>query len=179
MTVGEAFLHEARSRFRYYRWLTERALEQVDDHGFYATLDEESNPVAVLVKHLAGNMMSRFSNFGASDGEKPDRNRDAEFELYEDDTRVRLEMKLQQGWDLVESTVAALTPDDLTNTVYVRGQPHTVLEAVNRQLTHYAYHVGQIVYMARATCGQSWESLSIPRGHSASFNATLGRGQAG
>src|SRR5690606_24283466 len=100
---------------------------------------------------------------------------DTEFELYEDDTRVRLEMKLQQGWDLVESTVAALTPDELTSTVFIRGQAHSVLEAVNRQLTHYAYHVGQIVYMARATCGQRWEALSIPSGHSESFNARLGR----
>jgi hypothetical protein len=164
---------------RYYRWLTERALEQVDDHAFFASLDDESNPIAVVIKHLAGNMLSRFSDFGRSDGEKPDRDRDAEFELYVDDTRVRLEMKLNQGWDLVESTVDGLTPDALTNTVFVRGQPLSVLEAVNRQLTHYAYHVGQIVYVARAACGPRWESLSIPRGHSASFNAKLGRGHAG
>lgn len=171
--VGQAFLDEVRARFRYYRWLTERALEQVDDQGFFESEDEEANSIAIIVKHLAGNMRSRFSQFGSSDGEKPDRDRDAEFELYEGDTRDRLEVSLQQGWDLVESTVDRLSPRDLGATVFVRAQPHTVLEAVNRQLTHYAYHVGQLVMLARNAAGPRWESLSIPRGQSKSFNRSM------
>ena len=153
--------------------MTERALEQVDDREFFRAVDTESNPIAVIVKHLAGNMMSRFRDFGNSDGEKDDRDRDAEFELYEEDTRGRLELRIQQGWDLVESTVDAIGPDDLTRTVFIRSQPHTVLEAVNRQLTHYAYHVGQIVTLARQARGARWESLSIPRGQSKSFNRAM------
>ena len=173
-SVGDNYLEEARSRFRYYRWLTERALEQVDDRTFFATRGE-SNPIAVIVKHLAGNMLSRFSDFGSSDGEKPDRNRDAEFELYRKDTRQELEMRLQQGWDLVESTVDGLRADDLTRVVHIRSQQHSILEALNRQLTHYAYHVGQIVFIARQAGGRRWESLSIPRGQSDSFNASMAR----
>jgi hypothetical protein len=172
-SVGESYLGEARSRFRYYRWLAERALEQVDDRQFFHTDSSDTNPVAVIVKHLAGNMLSRFMDFGHSDGEKPDRNRDGEFELYEGDTRSRLEQRLQQGWDLVESTVDGLAVEDLTETVYIRSQPHTALEAINRQLTHYAYHVGQIVTLCRKARGERWESLSIPRGQSNSFNQSM------
>ncbi len=171
--VGQAYLNEARARFRYYRWLTERSLEQIDDQGFFERDDEDANSIAIIVKHLAGNMRSRFSEFGTSDGEKADRNRDGEFELYEGDSRDRLELILQQGWDLVESTVDALSPGDLGTTVYIRAQPHTVLEAVNRQLTHYAYHVGQLVMLARRAAGPRWESLSIPRGQSTSFNRSM------
>ncbi len=171
--VGATYLAEARSRFRYYRWLTERALEQVNDAEFFRVDAPESNSIAVVAKHLAGNMRSRFSDFGNSDGEKPDRNRDGEFLLLDEDSRDQLELKLQQGWDLVESTVDALEPEDLAQTVYIRAQPHSVLEAVNRQLTHYAYHVGQIVMLAQRMRGPSWESLSIPRGQSASFNEAM------
>lgn len=175
-SLGTTYLAEARSRFRYYRWLTERALEQINDAEFFRADTPESNSIAIVVKHLAGNMHSRFSEFGTSDGEKSDRNRDGEFLLLDEDTRDRLELKLQQGWDLVESTVDALEPEDLMQTVFIRAQPHSVLEAVNRQLTHYAYHVGQIVVLAQRMRGANWQSLSIPRGQSASFNEAMQSG---
>lgn len=158
---------------RYYQFLTDQAIAQVDDERFFYARGRDSNSIAILVKHLTGNMRSRFTDFLISDGEKADRNRDDEFERFVRDTRERLEIALEHAWELVIDTVDQLSEDMLTKTVYIRNQPISVLEAVNRQLTHYSYHVGQIVYLAKQACGDDWKTLSIPKGHSDEFNRQM------
>ncbi|MEZ4697284.1 MAG: DUF1572 family protein [Rhodothermales bacterium] len=174
-TPGQLYLKEARSRFRYYQYLTVQAIQQVDDEGFFYARGKDSNSIAIIVKHLIGNMRSRFTDFLTSDGEKPDRNRDDEFERFVRDTRERLEIALEHAWELVIDTVDEITEEMLTETVYIRSQPLSVLEAINRQLTHYSYHVGQIVYLAKQACGDDWKSLSIPKGRSDEFNREMMR----
>ena len=148
--------------------LGDGAIAQLTDEQLFVTLDPQSNSVAILVKHMAGNMLSRFRDFLTSDGEKPDRSRDQEFEL---DTATRVEVMRwwEQGWAQVFSTLDGLTPEDVTHTVTIRGEPHTVLQAINRQIAHYAYHIGQIVLLAKHLRGGEWSTLSIPRGQSEKY----------
>lgn len=162
--------------FRNYRNLAERAIGQVSDEEFFQILDAESNSIAVMVKHLAGNLHSRWRDFLTSDGEKPDRNRDLEFEQA-GDTRTSLMEFWHSGWQTLFDNVEPLTEDDFSRTVTIRGEPHTVVEAMNRQLTHYAYHVGQIVFLAKHLRSKDWKTLSVPRNRSAEFNNLLSEKQ--
>ncbi len=159
--------------FRSYKRMAERAIEQLDDNEFYRVIDPESNSVAVIVKHIAGNLNSRWRDFLTSDGEKPDRFRDTEFEVLQDDTRESLMNFWESGWQTLFNAVEPLTEDDLARTVTIRGEPHTVVEALNRQLTHYTYHIGQIVLLAKHLRSSKWQTLSVPRNRSEEFNRFL------
>ncbi|MGD8395321.1 MAG: DUF1572 family protein [Candidatus Eiseniibacteriota bacterium] len=167
---GDAFLDGARREFRRLEELAGRALDQIDDAAYFRTLDDDGNSIAVLVKHLAGNMRSRWTDFLTTDGEKPDRDRDSEFVITGRDDRATLTERAAAGWRCLEAALAPLGTPDLERTVTIRGEPHTVLEAVSRQLTHYGYHVGQIVLLARHWAGDRWQTLSVPRGGSRAFN---------
>lgn len=166
------FLEEAKSRLRMYKSLAERAMVQVDESRWGETLGPEENSIAIVVKHITGNMRSRWTDFLTTDGEKPDRNRDSEFEAGAVDTPEALKARWQEGWALPFRTLEGLGEGDLGRVVTIRGEPHTVLQAIVRQLTHYAYHVGQIVFLARHLAGPGWKSLSIPRGKSKDFEVT-------
>ncbi|MGH9499691.1 MAG: DUF1572 family protein [Terriglobales bacterium] len=168
--IAQHYLEETRRQFRGHKRLGEGALAQLKDDELFVTLDPESNSAAVIVKHMAGNMRSRFTDLLTTDGEKPDRHRDQEFELSSDTSRVEVMRWWESGWACVFSAVEALRPEDLMRIVTIRGQPHTVLQALNRQLAHYAYHVGQIVFFAKHLRSRAWQSLSIPRGQSEEFN---------
>ncbi|HEY6186193.1 MAG TPA: DUF1572 family protein [Pyrinomonadaceae bacterium] len=172
-TFGRNYLDDALATFRDYKRLAEKAFAQVNDEEFFTTLDEEANSIGVIIKHMAGNMISRWTDFLNSDGEKPDRNRDMEFVLTRDATRDDLISLWERGWAQVFEAVEPLQPTDLARTVHIRGKAHTVVEAINRQLTHYAYHTGQIVFLAKHLRSSEWQSLSIPRNRSAQFNAYL------
>ena len=167
---------DAVASFRNYKKLAERAIEQVSDDEFFTAIDRESNSVAVMVKHVAGNLHSRWRDFLTSDGEKPDRNRDTEFELA-NDTRESLMQFWETGWRTLFDNVEPLTEADFFRTVTIRGEPHSVVEAINRQLTHYAYHVGQIVFLAKHLRSSEWRTLSVPRNRSADFNQLLAEKQ--
>jgi hypothetical protein len=144
----------------------DKAVAQIDDAQLFAVLDAEANSIAVLMKHLAGNMRSRWTDFLTSDGEKPDRDRDREFAGEPDDTRAAILARWEDGWNCTFRAVSGLTPDDLGRTVSIRGVPHTVVEAIHRQMTHYAAHVGQIVLLAKHYAGAKWQTLSIAKGKS-------------
>jgi hypothetical protein len=161
--IGALYLRDVAERFQAYKKIGERAISQVYDSGLARQLDPESNSIAVLVKHLAGNMRSRWTGFLTSDGEKPDRDRDGEFELSAVPTRTEMIDWWDDGWSCLFEALQSLKPEDLTRTVQIRRAPHSVLEAINIQLAHYAYHVGQIVQLARHLAGPSWKSLSIPK----------------
>jgi hypothetical protein len=171
--LGRHYLAEALKGFRALKTQGERAIAQVSDQKLFATLDAEANSIAVLVKHLAGNMRSRWTDFLTSDGEKPDRRRDTEFELGPSTARAEVLAWWEAGWKQVLDSVGALSPEDLMREVKIRGEPHTVLEAINRQLTHYAGHVAQIVLLAKHESGPEWKTLSIPRGQSEQVNARM------
>jgi hypothetical protein len=164
------FLDEIRRQLRGHKRLAEGAIEQLKDEDLFVTLDPESNSVAILVKHLAGNMQSRFTDFLTTDGEKPDRHRDQEFELAGNTTPEELMRSWEQGWACVFATLDSLKPDQLRHTVYIREEPHTVMQALNRALAHYAFHVGQIVFLAKHLRSHEWNTLSVLRGKSEEFN---------
>ena len=169
LTFTTSYVEDSLAVFRYYKRLAERAMEQATEEQLFAQLDEESNSIAVIVKHMAGNMRSRWTDFLTSDGEKPDRNRETEFE----DPPVSREALMQlweRGWGLVFSALEPLTDADLGRTVMIRGEAHSVMQAINRQVAHYAHHAGQIVVLAKHFQAGQWKSLSIPRGQSAEFN---------
>jgi uncharacterized damage-inducible protein DinB len=170
--IIENYLSDSVLSFRNCKKMAERAIEQVSDDEFFRQIDEESNSLAVIVKHIAGNARSRWSDFLNSDGEKPDRNRDTEFEMMED-TRESLMEFWESGWRTVFDALEPLTAADLAKTVTIRGEPHTVVEAINRQLTHYSYHVGQVVFLAKHLKSAEWQTLSIPRNSSQQFNRFL------
>ena len=171
MTTDPAahYLNEAHRQMRGHKRLAEGAMAQLKDEELFVTLDPESNSVAVIVKHMAGNMRSRFTDFLTTDGEKPDRYRDQEFELSPTTTRADLTKWWEEGWARVFDAIESLKPEDVMRTVTIRGEPHTVLQAVNRQVAHYAYHTGQIVFLAKHLRSSKWRSLSIPRGKSEEF----------
>lgn len=169
---------DALRSFRNYKHLAERAIEQVSGEEFFAAIDDEANSIALIVKHIAGNLRSRWTDFLTTDGEKPDRHRDTEFELI-DDTRNLLMWAWNDGWRTLFDEIGRLTEEDFSRTVTIRGEPHTVIEAINRQLTHYAYHVGQIVLLAKHFRSTEWKTLSVPRNRSADFNKFVSRRKAG
>jgi uncharacterized protein DUF1572 len=165
--------------FRNYKRLTERAMEQCPDRGLFATLDEESNSIAIIVKHMAGNMRSRWTDFLTSDGEKPDRNRDGEFET-PPETREELLALWEQGWAHVFGALEALTDADLTQTVMIRTEPHSVMQAINRQIGHYSCHMGQIIFLAKHFAAREgkWKAVTVPRHKSREFNARVASREA-
>jgi Protein of unknown function (DUF1572) len=165
--VRTAYLRDLDFTFRYHKSVADRALAQIGDEHLYTLVDGEANSIAIIVKHVAGNLRSRYTDFLTSDGEKPDRNRDREFEMPERTSRAELLAPWDRAFGLVLDTIAALKPDDLARTVYVRKEPFLVLEALNRSVTHTAYHVGQIVLLAKHFSGKGWKTLTIPKGKSA------------
>jgi len=168
-----SYLKDSIDLFRYYKRLADNAIAQVPDEALFTTPDAESNSIAIIVKHLAGNMRSRWTDFLASDGEKPGRNRDSEFEA-PPKTRGELMALWEPGWKLVFDAMAPLTETDLARRTQIRGEAHSVVQAINRNLTHTVYHVGQIVYLAKHFAGANWKPLTIPRGKSLEFNAKVG-----
>jgi hypothetical protein len=156
-------LEDAVVQFQTLKKMADRAIAQVDDEQFFTVLDPESNSIAIIVKHIAGNQRSRWTEFLNSDGEKPDRNRDAEFETDSKATREDLLRRWEEGWACLWEAVRPLEPRDLMRTVKIRGEDYTVLMAINRQLTHYAAHIGQIVFLAKHFRSGEWRTLSIPR----------------
>lgn len=163
------YLMSVRLQFKYYQILAEKAISQIEEQNLDFKPTSESNSIAVIINHLTGNMLSRFTDFLQSDGEKPWRDREKEFEEGSI-TRGELMAKWDKGWTTLYDTLDELTEKDLDSIVYIRNQGHTVTEALNRQLAHYAYHVGQIVYLCRMIKGDQWQSLSIPRGQSEQYN---------
>jgi hypothetical protein len=161
--TGALYLGDVLRALRRYKDLGERALEQVPADGLTHTLDAEANSIAVLVKHMAGNMRSRFTDFLTTDGEKPDRQRDAEFEISSALTHAQVMAWWDEGWRTTLLAVEALTPADLARTIRIGGEPFTVLEALNRALAHYTYHIGQMVLLAKHLQGDKWQTLSTPR----------------
>lgn len=171
-TAASLYLRDVADRFRTHKDLADRALAQVRDEDLTVALDPESNSLAVLLLHLGGNLRSRWTDFLTTDGEKPDRNRDAEFEPGTV-TRQELLSHWNEGWNQLFVTLAALTEDDLTRTVTIRAEPHSVVGAIDRSLTHCAYHVGQIVFLAKHLAGGHWKTLSVPRGGTRAFNEKM------
>jgi len=169
LELTTSYLRDSLTLFRYYKKLAERALEQVTDEQLSAALDGEMNSIAIIVKHMAGNMRSRWTDFLTSDGEKPDRNRDTEFEN-PPATRAALMSSWQEGWNSVFAALEPLSDSDMDRTVTIRGEAHSVMQAINRQIAHYAYHCGQIVFLAKHLQARQWKSLSVPRGKSEVFN---------
>lgn len=164
------YLPDALAEFRKYKAFAEKAVAQINDEDWFRKLDPEANSIALVMKHVSGNMRSRWRDFLTTDGEKPDRDRDTEFEVADTDTIESVRRRWDEGWDLLFAALEPLTEADLSRTVTIRGEPHTVLQAINRQLTHYASHVGQIVLLAKHFAGDRWKSLSIPRGKSREFD---------
>jgi hypothetical protein len=177
--LSTSYLQDSIGLFRYYKKLGDRAMAQCPDEALFATLDTESNSIAIIVKHLSGNMRSRWMDFLTTDGEKADRNRDTEFET-PPATRAELMEMWERGWKYLFDALEPLTEADLTRTVTIRTEPHSVMQAINRQVAHYAHHVGQILFLAKHltfTKTGKWESLSVPRGKSADMNAKVAAGK--
>lgn len=172
-----SYLEDSLAVFRYYKNLSERAMAQVTDEQLIAVLDGEMNSIAIIVKHMAGNMRSRWTDFLSSDGEKPSRNRDTEFEdppL----TRKALLSLWEEGWQCLFRALEPLSDQDLQRTVTIRGEAHSVMQAINRQVAHYSYHCGQIVLLAKHFKHSEWQSLSVPRKQSSDFNRRVSAGEA-
>lgn len=164
------YLQSVGKQFEYYKMLGDKTFLQLSEQQFFWQYNAESNSIAAIVKHLWGNMLSRWTDFLTADGEKEWRNRDSEFE---NDLKNSAELMAQwdEGWTCLLNAINALNEDDLEKEIFIRNQGHTVVEAINRQLAHYSYHVGQIVFIGKMACGQNWQSLSILRGNSADYNA--------
>jgi hypothetical protein len=171
-SLAEHYIENALKEFRGMKALADKAVVQVSDEEFFRAIDPESNSIAVIMKHMAGNMRSRWTDFLNSDGEKPDRHRDTEFELDKEDRRA-IEERWEEGWRLVFGAIEPLKGEDLMREVTIRREPHTIVEAVNRQLTHYGEHVGQIIFLAKHLKSSAWKTLSVPRGQSAVFNKRM------
>jgi hypothetical protein len=177
--LSTSYLRDSIGLFHYYKKLAERAMAQCPDDALFVTLDPESNSIAIIVKHMSGNMRSRWRDFLTTDGEKPDRNRDTEFEA-PPATRAELLELWERGWKYVFDALEPLSESDLARTVTIRSEPHSVMQAINRQIAHYAHHAGQILFLAKhltfVRTGK-WESLSVPRGKSADLNAKVATGK--
>ena len=172
-----SYIEDSLALLHYYKNLGERAIEQVADEQLFAEIDDEANSIAIIVKHLVGNMRSRWTDFLTTDGEKPSRNRDAEF-VDPPATREALLKEWESGWACVFQAIEPLTEADLGRTVTIRGEAHSVMQAINRQLAHYPHHVGQIVLLAKHFAGHQWQSLSVPRNQSTEFNRKVAAGEA-
>jgi Protein of unknown function (DUF1572) len=169
--IDTLYLEEIRRQLRGHKRMAESAMAQLPDKDFFATIDPESNSVAVLVKHIAGNARSRFTDFLATDGEKPDRFRDQEFEISASTTREEVMHRWEEGWSTIFSTLDSLKPEDVSQIVTIRQEPHTVMQALNRALAHYAQHIGQIVFLSKHLRSSQWQTLSIPRGKSEEYKS--------
>lgn len=167
------YLADVKARFESIRTMAERAAAQVDDAAFFTPLGADENSIALVMKHMAGNLRSRFSDFLTTDGEKPDRNRDGEFEQSPADSRAAILARWDEGWRILFAALDTIAPGDLTRTVTIRGEPHTVIQALSRQLVHQSQHAGQIVLLAKHAAGARWQTLSIARGQSAAFTRDL------
>jgi len=172
-----SYLEDSIGVFRHYKRLAEGAIAQVSDEQLYVALDPEMNSIALIIKHLGGNMCSRWSDFLISDGEKPWRDRDGEFELPPEGRGTLMEL-WEKGWATLLNALEQLTEADLGRTVTIRGEPHSIMQAINRQLAHYPYHCGQIVFLAKHLRHEDWRSLSVPRRQSAEFNRRVAAGEA-
>lgn len=177
--IEQHYLDDAVRQLRKLKIQADKAVAQTSDEHLFATLDPEANSIAIIMKHMAGNMRSRWTDFLTSDGEKPDRDRDREFELGAADTRERLLSEWEGGWTTLFDAVTGLTATDLGATIRIRGEAHSVVEAINRQTTHYAAHVGQIVLLAKHYAGARWRTLSIPRGKSKEVDVSKNGGAYG
>ena len=175
MSIEHEYLASLIAELRRVKERADRTIAQVPAGGLFVVADAQSNSIAILIKHLAGNMRSRATDFLTTDGEKPDRNRDSEFIIDAKDTPDSLQALWERGWGILFALLESLTPEDLGKTVFVRGEPHSVICALNRQLAHCANHVGQIVLLSKCLAGATWQSLSIPRGKSDEFNAEMRR----
>lgn len=172
MSIGSSFLQSATKRLSYYKELGDKALAQLTDADLHFKPNEESNSIAIIIQHTAGNMLSRWTDFLTSDGEKEWRNRDTEFEEQQL-TKQQLTDLWQKGWDCCLGALHSLTEEDLLKTIYIRSEGLPAIDAINRQLAHYPYHVGQIIYLARVIKNKEWQNLSIPRGNSEQFNREM------
>jgi hypothetical protein len=177
MNINEQYLESIKKRFADYKSLAEKAIAQIKDEDLFKSPNESgiesgTNSIAIIIQHLWGNMMSRWTNFLTEDGEKEWRERDAEFENVVK-TKEELMQKWEEGWKCMFDTLNSLKPEELLNTIYIRGEAHTAMDAINRQLAHYPYHIGQIVYAAKMLKGNGFQSLSIPKGKSKEFNAGM------
>ncbi|WP_417369955.1 DUF1572 family protein [Flavobacterium beibuense] len=169
MSISKQYLDSIKKQFEYYKNVAERAMEQLEPQQIFYTVNDDSNSIAVIVKHLHGNMMSRWTDFLTTDGEKDWRNRDDEFE--QPITNKENLMQLwEEGWSCFFNTINSLTPENLTDIIYIRNEGHTVMEAINRQLSHYPYHIGQIVFFAKQIKNTPWDSLTIPKNKSGEYN---------
>lgn len=174
--LAQHYLDEIKRQLRGHKRMAESAMAQLDDNEFFATIDQESNSVAVIAKHISGNARSRFTDFLTADGEKPDRFRDREFEMSSQDTREEVMRWWEEGWSIVLSTVESLKAEDVLRIITIRQEPHTVLQALNRALAHYAQHIGQIVFLAKHLRSSEWKTLSIPRGKSEEYKVANPKG---
>ncbi len=172
-----SYVEDSTALFEYYKKLAEGAMGQVGDEQLFIALDDEMNSIAIIVKHMVGNMRSRWTDFLTSDGEKPDRNRDGEF-IAPPATRTELMKIWDTGWNYVFDALRPLRDADLGKTVTIRGEGHSVMQAINRQIAHYSYHIGQIVFLAKHFKGGDWKSLTVPRNKSAEFNQRVLAGEA-
>ena len=168
--IEQHYIDDCLLQLRKLKALADKALGQIEPEHVFAILDSDANSIAILMKHMAGNMRSRWTDFLTTDGEKPDRDRDREFVMEPDDTHAKILSTWEDGWTRLFAALSSLTPEDLGKTVRIRGERHTVVEAINRQMTHYAAHVGQIVLLAKHYAGPGWQSLSIPKGRSKEFD---------
>jgi hypothetical protein len=171
-----SYVQDSIDLFHYYKKLGDRAMAQCLDEGLFATLDAESNSIAIIVKHMSGNMRSRWTDFLTSDGEKPDRHRDTEFEE-PPKTRTELIELWDRGWKYLFDALATLNDADLVRTITIRTEPHSVMQALNRQVAHYSYHVGQIVFLAKHASADKWQALTVPKKKSAEFNKQVAAGE--
>jgi Protein of unknown function (DUF1572) len=167
--IIENYLADAVQSFRNYKKLADKSIKQVSDDEFFRVIDDEANSIAVIVKHIAGNLRSRWSDFLTSDGEKADRNRDGEF-IAENDTRESLLEFWEKNWQILFDSIEPLTVEDFAKTITIRGQKHTICEAINRQSMHYACHIGQIVLLAKHFRSENWQTLSVAKNKSGEFN---------
>jgi uncharacterized protein DUF1572 len=172
--LTQSYLDDVIARFRELQMLADKAIAQLEPNQLFTTLDPESNSIAITMKHISGNMRSRWRDFLTTDGEKADRHRDTEFEAYESDTFESLSQRWIDGWNYLFDALKGLTPEALNQTVMIRNEPHYVYQAINRQLLHYGMHVGQIILLAKHLASNRWKSLSIPRGKSGDFNKKKG-----
>lgn len=173
MKTTTNLVESATGLFRDYKKLADRAIAQVSDAELFIEPAKDANSIAIVMKHLYGNMMSRWTDFLTTDGEKEWRNRDSEFELSDADSKEALMALWEKGWTCLFDTLASLDEHDLSKTITIRTEPHSVLEAINRQIAHYSYHVGQIVFIAKIFRSDNWQSLTIPKGKSNEFNAQM------
>ncbi|WP_310557332.1 DUF1572 family protein [Flavobacterium sp.] len=170
MEINNNYLESIKKQFLYYKTIAEKAMEQLEPEQLFVTTNDDSNSIATIIKHMSGNMVSRWTDFLTTDGEKEWRNRDAEFDSDENDKKAIMAI-WDTGWNCLFDAINALKPEDLSKIIYIRNEGHTAIDAINRQLAHYPYHIGQIVFYAKMLKKSGWESLSIPRNKSNEYNA--------